>query len=96
MIGGLGGLGGPGGELAKATCSRAGCREAATWRIEWRNPRIHTGDRSKTWLACEEHVGYLRDFLEARSFPVEVGPFEASETSVEIDSAPNAATRSDS
>lgn len=92
----IGGLGGAGGELAQATCSRAGCREAAAWRIEWRNPRIHTGDRSKTWLACEEHVGYLRDFLEARSFPVDVRQFAASDSVVEATSAPDAATRSDS
>ena len=53
-------------------CSRAGCREQATWRIDWRNPRIHTGDRFKTWLACDEHVDYLRDYLASRDFPVEV------------------------
>jgi hypothetical protein len=57
-------------------CSRAGCREEATWRIDWRNPRIHTGDRGKTWLACDEHVDYLRGFLEARSFPVAVAGFD--------------------
>lgn len=58
-------------------CSRAGCREHATWRIDWRNPRIHTGDRVKTWLACDEHVEYLRGFLESRSFPVSVVRFTA-------------------
>ncbi len=58
-------------------CSRAGCREEATWRIDWRNPRIHTSDRFKTWLACDEHVEYLRGFLESRSFPVSVAPFAA-------------------
>jgi hypothetical protein len=52
-------------------CSRAGCRAAADWRIEWRNPKIHTGDRVKTWTACEEHVDFLAAFLEARSFPLE-------------------------
>jgi hypothetical protein len=56
------------------TCSRAGCRETASWRIEWRNPRIHSEDRVKVWLACEEHVGFLRDFLAAREFPVRVVP----------------------
>ncbi|MBD3940845.1 hypothetical protein IF188_03900 [Microbacterium sp. NEAU-LLC] len=55
-----------------ATCSRAGCRLPAKWRIDWRNPRIHTGDRRKTWVACDEHVGYLREFLAARDFPLEV------------------------
>ena len=56
-------------------CSRAGCREAATWRIDWRNPKIHAADRVKTWLACDEHVDYLREFLAARSFPVRVQAF---------------------
>ncbi len=53
-------------------CSRAGCRGAAAWRIDWRNPRIHTADRRKTWVACDEHVSYLREFLAARDFPLEV------------------------
>ena len=64
----------------QGVCSRAECREVATWRIDWRNPRIHTGDRGKTWLACDEHVAYLSGFLEARSFPVETRPFAASDT----------------
>ncbi|GAB2836519.1 hypothetical protein ACFQ0P_14700 [Microbacterium insulae] len=55
-----------------AVCSRAGCRSAARWRVDWRNPRIHTADRTKTWVACESHVDYLREFLAARSFPVSV------------------------
>ncbi|HAJ17797.1 MAG: hypothetical protein DSY74_07455 [Actinobacteria bacterium] len=60
-------------------CSRAGCREDAQWSIRWRNPRIHKGDRSKTWLACDEHVGYLREFLAARSFPLSVEAFAAEQ-----------------
>jgi hypothetical protein len=59
-------------------CSRAGCRSVATQRIEWRNPRIHAGDRRKIWLACDEHVGTLSEFLLARAFPVEVHPVEAA------------------
>ena len=57
-----------------AECSRAGCRADAAWRIEWRNPRIHTAGRTKTWVACAEHVDYLREFLAARDFPVSVAP----------------------
>ncbi len=53
-------------------CSRAGCELAAAWAILWRNPKIHPDDRRKTWLACEEHLAYLREFLAARSFPLEV------------------------
>lgn len=63
---------------AEPTCSRAGCRAPATWRIDWRNPRIHGPERRKTWVACDEHVGYLREFLAARSFPVQVAPLEVA------------------
>jgi hypothetical protein len=60
--------------LEQLACSRAGCRAKAAWRIEWRNPTIHSADRVKVWLACDEHVDYLRDFLAARDFPVTVLP----------------------
>jgi hypothetical protein len=50
----------------------------ATTAIEWRNPRIHTGDRVKVWLACDEHVEVLRDFLAARAFPLQLKPLSAS------------------
>jgi hypothetical protein len=59
-------------------CSRAGCHAPATTQIVWRNPRIHTPDRRKIWLACDEHAGYLRDYLAARDFPVHTEPFPAS------------------
>lgn len=59
-------------EPVGAECSRAACRESAVWRIEWRNPRIHDATRRKVWLACGDHVDYLREFLAARDFPLEV------------------------
>lgn len=65
---------GLGSRLDQTTCSRAGCRESATWRLDWRNPRIHAADRVKTWLACDDHVDYLREFLAARDFPLTVAP----------------------
>lgn len=52
-------------------CSRAGCSSDAAVALRWRNPKIHTPDRVKTWLACAEHREYLTNFLRARSFPVE-------------------------
>jgi len=61
---------------ADAKCSRAGCRAEAHWRIEWRNPRIHAEDRRKVWVACDEHRGFLRDYLAAREFPVSVAPLQ--------------------
>ncbi|CAN5176332.1 MAG: hypothetical protein JWR04_861 [Rhodoglobus sp.] len=57
---------------ATERCSRAGCTAAAVWAVHWRNPRIHSEDRVKTWLACDEHVEYLRDYLATRDFPVAV------------------------
>ena len=65
-------LTGLGAQLDSVTCSRAGCREAATVRLDWRNPRIHSEDRVKTWLACAEHERYLSEFLSARDFPLRV------------------------
>ncbi len=56
--------------LGELVCSRAGCREAAVWNVNWRNPKIHTPDRVKVWLACDEHRQYLFDYLAARSLPV--------------------------
>lgn len=59
-------------EPERFTCSRAGCASRAEWRIQWRNPKIHAADRVKVWLACPEHVDYLREFLAARDFPLQV------------------------
>ena len=53
-------------------CSRAGCVLDARWNVNWRNPRIHGLDRVKIWLACDDHVGYLTEYLASRGFPVVV------------------------
>lgn len=58
--------------MTELECSRAGCRHAATQHVVWRNPRIHAADREKVWLACDEHVAFLHDYLAARDFPVAV------------------------
>jgi hypothetical protein len=49
-------------------CSSKGCSNAAVHRVVWNNPKIHTTDRRKTWLACDEHEPTLRDFLDRRGF----------------------------
>lgn len=72
------------GEPDPLTCSRAGCRETASWRIEWRNPKIHAADRVKVWLACDEHEEFLREFLAAREFPVAVRALDDA-TAVSVD-----------
>jgi hypothetical protein len=61
-------------EFAEPTCSRAGCRSAAAWNVNWRNPRLHGPERVKIWLACDEHRDYLHDYLAARDFPVVLTP----------------------
>lgn len=55
-------------------CSAKGCRAEARWGLLWNNPKLHTPDRRKTWLACEEHRASLGDFLSARDFLREVVP----------------------
>jgi hypothetical protein len=63
-------------EQDDAVCSARGCRETAVWALAWNNPRLHTPERRKTWLACDEHRGSLSDFLTARGFLREVTPLE--------------------
>lgn len=55
-------------------CSAKGCREAAAWQLLWNNPRLHTPDRRKAWLACEDHRESLETFLGARGFLKETVP----------------------
>jgi len=49
-------------------CSARGCQADATWELQWNNPKIHTPDRRKIWLACEDHRESLSNFLRSRSF----------------------------
>jgi hypothetical protein len=49
-------------------CSAKGCRNPAAYALAWNNPKIHTADRRKIWLACEDHRDSLADFLSVRGF----------------------------
>lgn len=49
-------------------CSAKECRTAAVWVLAWNNPKLHTPDRRKTWLACDEHREHLTQFLGMRGF----------------------------
>jgi hypothetical protein len=60
-------------------CSARGCREAGEWALRWNNPRLHTPDRRKTWLACSNHREHLSSFLELRGFLRETLPADATE-----------------
>lgn len=77
------------GQPDRYTCSRAQCRRGASWQIRWRNPKIHTADRVKIWLACDEHRDYLRDFLQARSFPVTVVELDVTAEAIEEETGPS-------
>ncbi|MDH2415757.1 acetone carboxylase [Nocardioides sp. CER19] len=57
-------------------CSAKGCQAPATWQLLWNNPKIHTPDRRKIWLACDEHRASLSDFLGARGFLKSTQPHE--------------------
>jgi hypothetical protein len=50
------------------TCSARGCQAEAVWSLLWNNPKLHTPERRKSWLACEVHRETLGDFLAARGF----------------------------
>lgn len=56
-------------------CSAAGCAADAQHAVHWRNPRIHSADRVKTWAACDEHREQLAAWLQSRGFPVVVTRF---------------------
>lgn len=60
------------GAPAPGVCSAAGCTTDASWRVNWRNPRLHDATRVKVWLACDAHRGTLADYLATRGFPVAV------------------------
>ena len=61
---------------APAICSAKGCQAPAAHELGWNNPKLHTPDRRKVWLACEEHRQSLADFLAARNFLRDVTPYE--------------------
>ncbi|MEO5982827.1 MAG: hypothetical protein ABIQ13_10975 [Pedococcus sp.] len=61
-------------------CSAKACRATATWAHLWNNPTLHTTDRRKVWLACEDHKTSLEQFLSVRGFLVETLPADAIPT----------------
>jgi hypothetical protein len=58
------------------TCSAKGCQQPAQWALVWNNPKLHSPDRRKSWLACDEHREQLAGFLGARGFLREVVPVD--------------------
>jgi hypothetical protein len=68
--------GSPSPSLPEARCSARGCRAPAAWALGWNNPAVHTPDRRKVWLACEDHREHLSGFLGVRGFLRDCVPFE--------------------
>ncbi len=60
-------------------CSARGCTSPATWALLWNNPKLHTPERRKKWLACSAHRESLGDFLKARNFLRDVEPFDSGQ-----------------
>nr|WP_203808053.1 hypothetical protein [Actinoplanes tereljensis] len=58
-------------------CSAKGCRASAVWALHWNNPKLHTPEYRKIWLACDDHRESLGTFLELRGFLREVTAFGA-------------------
>ncbi|BEP15690.1 hypothetical protein acdb102_40010 [Acidothermaceae bacterium B102] len=58
-----------------ATCSAKGCHNPAIHSLVWNNPTLHTPDREKTWLACDDHRESLFRHLDVRGFLRRVDPF---------------------
>ncbi|HWJ85661.1 MAG TPA: hypothetical protein VNR62_09535 [Cellulomonas sp.] len=60
-------------------CSAKGCRAEATVGLLWNNPKLHTTERRKVWLACDAHREHLSQFLDTRGFLRDVVPADSLE-----------------
>lgn len=58
------------------TCSARGCREQSAYGVVWNNPKVHTPERRKVWLACPEHRETLGSYLSVRGFLLEIVPVD--------------------
>ena len=58
-----------------AICSAKGCAKPAVHSVVWNNPTLHTPDREKVWLACDDHRESLSRHLDVRGFLRRVDPF---------------------
>lgn len=77
----------PGSEPASPVCSAKACRAAAVWVLAWNNPKLHTPERRKTWLACDEHREHLSQFLGVRGFLKDVVTLDEWEAARPADQA---------
>jgi hypothetical protein len=61
-------------DAPEVICSAKDCRNEAVHVLVWNNPSIHTADREKTWVACEDHKTSLSEFLDRRGFLKRIDP----------------------
>jgi hypothetical protein len=61
-------------EVGDLVCSARRCGSPASWGLLWNNPRLHTADRRKVWLACADHREQLVEYLKVRDFLRSVVP----------------------
>lgn len=59
-------------------CSSRRCTSHAAWALRWNNPRLHTPERRKTWLACDAHREHLASFLRTRGYLREIDELGSS------------------
>ena len=64
------------------TCSAKGCQAPASWQLLWNNPKLHTPERRKVWLACDEHRESLSQFLASRQFLQDVVAHDGEDRAV--------------
>ncbi|QCB97714.1 hypothetical protein E5206_12955 [Arthrobacter sp. PAMC25564] len=69
---------------AAAVCSRKACRAGAQWQLLWNNPKIHTPERRKIWLACGEHRAWLEDYLQTRGLWKDTVALDAAVPEVQL------------
>jgi len=62
-----------------AVCSAKGCERPARWALRWNNPRLHTPERRKIWVACDDHRESLEQFLDLRGFLKDTVPLAEAE-----------------
>ena len=66
----------------RADLQRRGCRAEAAWGLLWNNPKLHTPERRKVWLACDEHREHLEQFLDVAAFLQQTSVAGAAELDV--------------
>ncbi len=52
--------------VSELRCSARACSRPAAFAMLWNNPRVHTPERRKVWLACDDHRTYLHEYLQLR------------------------------